>query len=70
MSEYIFEMVYIIKEFLGVKVLDDVIFRVKKGEIYVFVGENGVGKLMFMKILSGVYLYGIYSGDIFIEGKK
>lgn len=25
------------------------------GEVYVLMGENGVGKLMFMKILIGVY---------------
>jgi D-xylose transport system ATP-binding protein len=70
MSEYILEMVHITKEFPGVKALDDVTFRVKKGEIHALVGENGAGKSTLMKILSGVYPYGTYSGDIFIEGKK
>ncbi|ADQ41869.1 ABC transporter related protein [Caldicellulosiruptor acetigenus I77R1B] len=70
MSEYILEMVHITKEFPGVKALDDVTFRVKKGEIHALVGENGAGKSTLMKILSGVYPHGTYSGDIFIEGKK
>ncbi|ADQ05868.1 ABC transporter related protein [Caldicellulosiruptor hydrothermalis 108] len=70
MSEYILEMVHITKEFPGVRALDDVTFRVKKGEIHALVGENGAGKSTLMKILSGVYPYGTYSGDIFIEGKK
>jgi len=70
MSEYILEMVHITKEFPGVKALDDVTFRVRKGEIHALVGENGAGKSTLMKILSGVYPHGTYSGDIFIEGKK
>jgi len=70
MSEYILEMVHITKEFPGVRALDDVTFRVKKGEIHALVGENGAGKSTLMKILSGVYPYGTYSGDIFVEGKK
>lgn len=39
MSEYILEMVHITKEFPGVKALDDVTFKVKKGEIHALVGE-------------------------------
>ncbi|MBT2680372.1 sugar ABC transporter ATP-binding protein [Bacillus sp. ISL-35] len=69
MSEYILEMKQISKEFTGVKALDNVNFKVKKGEIHCLVGENGAGKSTLMKVLSGVYPYGTYDGDIVYEGK-
>lgn len=68
MSEYILEMRGIHKEFPGVRALDNVTFNVKKGEIHALVGENGAGKSTLMKILSGVYPWGTYSGDIVVEG--
>lgn len=67
MSEYILEMRNIIKEFPGVRALDDVNLRVKKGEIHALVGENGAGKSTLMKVLSGVYPTGTYQGEILIE---
>jgi ABC-type sugar transport system, ATPase component len=54
MSEYILEMNNISKTFPGVKALDEVNFKVKKGEIHCLVGENGAGKSTLMKVLSGV----------------
>ncbi len=69
MSGYILEMCNISKEFPGVKALDQVDFKVKNGEIHALVGENGAGKSTLMKVLSGVYSYGTYSGDIVYEGK-
>lgn len=69
MSEYILEMNNISKEFPGVKALSNVNFKVKKGEIHCLVGENGAGKSTLMKVLSGVYPYGNYTGDIVYEGK-
>ena len=68
MSEYILEMKQINKEFTGVKALSNVNFKVKKGEIHCLVGENGAGKSTLMKVLSGVYPYGTYEGDIVFEG--
>lgn len=68
MSEYILEMNGISKEFTGVKALDNVNFKVKKGEIHCLIGENGAGKSTLMKVLSGVYPYGTYQGDIVYEG--
>ncbi|MCJ8007168.1 ATP-binding cassette domain-containing protein [Lederbergia wuyishanensis] len=68
MSEYILEMKQITKEFTGVKALSNVNFKVKKGEIHCLVGENGAGKSTLMKILSGVYPYGTYGGDIVFNG--
>jgi putative multiple sugar transport system ATP-binding protein len=63
----ILEMRNITKEFPGVKALDNVNFQVKKGEIHCLVGENGAGKSTLMKVLSGVYPIGDYSGDIVFE---
>ncbi len=65
----ILEMRHITKEFPGVRALDDVTFRVKRGEIHCLVGENGAGKSTLMKVLSGVYPHGTYTGEIFINGE-
>lgn len=65
----ILEMRNITKEFPGVKALDQVNFQVKKGEIHCLVGENGAGKSTLMKVLSGVYPKGQYSGDIVFDGE-
>ena len=70
MSNYILEMLNITKEFPGVKALDKVSFRVKKGEIHAIVGENGAGKSTLIKILSGVYPSGSYDGKIILNGKE
>lgn len=69
MSEYILEMKHISKEFTGVKALDDVVLKIKRGEIHSICGENGAGKSTLMKVLSGVYPHGKYEGDIYLDGK-
>ena len=51
MSDYILEMNHITKEFSGVKALDDVNIKVKRGEIHALCGENGAGKSTLMNIL-------------------
>lgn len=68
MSKYILEMNQITKEFTGVKALSNVNFKVETGEIHCLIGENGAGKSTLMKVLSGVYPYGTYLGDIVFEG--
>ncbi|QPC45648.1 sugar ABC transporter ATP-binding protein [Mangrovibacillus cuniculi] len=68
MSQYILEMNSISKEFVGVKALSNVNFQVEKGEIHCLIGENGAGKSTLMKVLSGVYPFGTYEGDIVYEG--
>lgn len=69
MADYILEMKNITKDFSGVKALDNVNFKVEKGEIHSICGENGAGKSTLMKVLSGLYPYGDYSGDVIYEGE-
>ena len=69
MSGTILEMNHITKEFSGVKALDDVNVKVKRGEIHALCGENGAGKSTLMNVLSGVWTYGSYTGDILYKGE-
>ncbi len=68
-SDNILEMRGITKEFPGVKALDNVNFVVRRGSIHALVGENGAGKSTLMNVLSGLYPYGSYTGDIVYEGE-
>ena len=70
MTHPILEMKNITKEFPGVKALNNVSFQVAEGEIHCLVGENGAGKSTLMKVLSGVYPHGEYSGQILIHGQE
>lgn len=69
MAQYILEMKNIVKEFPGVKALDNVNLQVEEGEIHALVGENGAGKSTLMNVLSGIYPYGSYTGDIMYKGE-
>jgi putative multiple sugar transport system ATP-binding protein len=64
----ILEMRGITKTFPGVNALEDVRLSVMPGEIHAVVGENGAGKSTLMKVLSGVYPHGTYSGSILFDG--
>lgn len=68
-SAPLLEMRGITKEFPGVRALDDVSFKVSYRETHCLVGENGAGKSTLMKVLSGVYGHGTYSGDILLNGE-
>ena len=66
----ILEMRGIKKTFPGVKALDNVNLVVRSGEIHAVVGENGAGKSTLMKVLSGVYPHGTYSGEIVYQAQE
>ena len=66
--EHVLETRNIIKTFGGVIALNDVSFKLRKGEILGLVGDNGAGKTTLIKVISGVYAPD--SGEIYFEGKK
>ena len=69
MAKVLLEMKNITKTFPGVKALDNVNLKVEEGEIHALVGENGAGKSTLMNVLSGIYPYGSYEGDIVYDGE-
>ncbi|MGL5458727.1 MAG: xylose ABC transporter ATP-binding protein [Cetobacterium sp.] len=70
MKKKILEMKNITKEFSGVKALDNLSLTVREGDILSLCGENGAGKSTLMKVLSGIYPYGTFTGEILFNGEK
>lgn len=68
--ETILEMRGIKKSFGNVKALNNVDLSVRKGEVHAICGENGAGKSTLMKILSGVYPYGSFDGQVLYQGEE
>ncbi len=66
----VLQMHDITKVFPGVKALSDVSLTVRPATIHAICGENGAGKSTLMKVLSGVYPHGTYTGDIIVEGRE
>ena len=69
MANILLEMKNITKTFPGVKALDNVNLQVEEGEIHALVGENGAGKSTLMNVLSGIYPFGSYEGDIVYDSE-
>ncbi|WP_377190512.1 sugar ABC transporter ATP-binding protein [Ruegeria meonggei] len=70
MSEVVLKMQGIIKDFPGVRALNNVNFEARSGELLALMGENGAGKSTLMKVLSGVWPYPTYEGDIYLRGER
>lgn len=68
MTKVLLEMQNIVKEFPGVRALDNVNIKVREKTIHALVGENGAGKSTLMKVLSGVHPHGSYEGKIIWDG--
>jgi methyl-galactoside transport system ATP-binding protein len=67
-SDYVLEMMGIIKQFPGVLALDKVDFQVKSGTVHALMGENGAGKSTLMKCLFGIYR--MDAGKIVLKGRE
>lgn len=68
MSNNIIEMRSISKQFNDIFVLKDIDFQIKPGEVHALFGENGSGKSVLMKILSGIIKPD--SGFIYFNGEN
>ncbi|NLQ16223.1 xylose ABC transporter ATP-binding protein [Marinomonas sp. M1K-6] len=68
MRQPLLDMRGIVKSFSGVRALNGVSIQLDRGEALSICGENGSGKSTLMKVLSGVWPYGSYEGEIFFEG--
>ena len=66
--EPLLDMKNISKSFAKSKVLHDVNFSVRAGEVHALLGENGAGKSTLVKILGGIYQPD--GGEICISGEK
>ncbi|WP_373099487.1 MULTISPECIES: sugar ABC transporter ATP-binding protein [Pasteurellaceae] len=67
-SPYILEMRNVSKTFPGVKALNGINLKVKRGSIHALMGENGAGKSTLMKILYGIYTPDA-GGELILDGK-
>ena len=56
------------KSFGENKVLTDVTFSVRKGEVHALIGENGAGKSTLLKILSGAH--DMDGGKVILDGRE
>ena len=67
-QDLIIDMNGVYKSFPGVKALDNVDLKVRRGEVHALLGENGAGKSTLIKIISGIY--DIDAGKVLFDGKE
>ncbi len=67
-TENVLEIRDLVKEFPGVRAVDNVSLDIKRNTVHCLVGENGAGKSTLIKILTGVY--GRTSGRILLNGEE
>jgi len=67
-TENVLEIRNLVKDFPGVRAVDNVSFDIKRNTVHCLVGENGAGKSTLIKILTGVYAR--TSGQILLNGEE
>jgi len=70
MNDYILEIENLTKDFPGVRALENVSLKIKKGEIHSICGENGAGKSTLMSCISGVYPSGSFEGKVIYKNHE
>ena len=66
-QNYALELKGISKSFPGVRALDNVSLKIRRGTVHALMGENGAGKSTLMKCAFGIYKPD--EGEILIDGR-
>ena len=67
-TENVLEIRNLVKDFPGVRAVDNVSFNIKRNTVHCLVGENGAGKSTLIKILTGAYAR--TSGTTLLNGEE
>jgi ribose transport system ATP-binding protein len=67
-TENVLEIRDLVKDFPGVRAVDNVSFNIKRNTVHCLVGENGAGKTTLIKILTGAYQR--TSGKTLLNGEE
>jgi ribose transport system ATP-binding protein len=68
LTENVLEIRDLVKDFPGVRAVNNVSFDIKRNTVHCLVGENGAGKSTLIKILTGAYTR--TSGRILLNGQE
>ncbi|GAB4430999.1 MAG: sugar ABC transporter ATP-binding protein [Anaerolineae bacterium] len=68
LTENVLEIRDLVKDFPGVRAVNNVSFDIKRNTVHCLVGENGAGKSTLIKILTGAYTR--TSGRILLNGEE
>jgi ribose transport system ATP-binding protein len=68
LTENVLEIRDLVKDFPGVRAVNNVSFDIKRNTVHCLVGENGAGKSTLIKILTGAYMR--TSGRIKLNGEE